>query len=309
MKKGAEKLTGVEAIMHTPFKENYDLDLDGAKTIVRHIIDGGVIEGSGCILIGGAVGEAQHMNPLERKELLKACCEVANKETPTIFNCAHTDVRIVLELAKSAYENGATFIQIAPPYYMPLSDKEIIDFYKFISDEVPIGIMAYANYWASQVYFDNIWDELIAIENIISIKWAHPDMTEFIKGLVNYSDTLSFMDNMGTAGPWPFMLGMNGFVSQIGVWAPKIALKQWGLIKDKDWKGLEDFYNQVIIPFMEWNWQMSGPLGFHGEGTALKAASHLLKLPAGPCRRPHQHNVSTENMDKLKILLESWDLI
>ena len=54
---------------------------------------------------------------------------------------------------------------------------------------------------------------------------------------------------------------------------------------------------------------MSGPLGFHGEGTALKAASHLLRLPAGPCRRPHQHNVSTENMDKLKILLESWDLI
>ena len=31
MKKGAELITGVEAIMHTPFKDNYDLDLDGAK--------------------------------------------------------------------------------------------------------------------------------------------------------------------------------------------------------------------------------------------------------------------------------------
>ena len=81
MKKGAEKITGVEAIMHTPFKENYDLDLDGAKTIVRHIIDGGVIEGSGCILIGGAVGEAQHMNPLERKELLN----LYSKSTALIY--------------------------------------------------------------------------------------------------------------------------------------------------------------------------------------------------------------------------------
>ena len=74
-------------------------------------------------------------------------------------------------------------------------------------------------------------------------------------------------------------------------------------------KGVEDFYLKVIIPFMEWNLQMSGPLGFHGEGTALKAASFLLGLPAGPCRRPHHQNISKDNMDKLKNLLESWDLI
>lgn len=33
LKKGAEKLLGVEAIMHTPFKENYELDLDGARKL------------------------------------------------------------------------------------------------------------------------------------------------------------------------------------------------------------------------------------------------------------------------------------
>ena len=310
MKKGAELITGVEAIMHTPFKDNYDLDLDGAKKIVRHIIEGGIVQGKGCILIGGAVGEACHMNPAERKELAKACCEVSENKTPMIFNCAHTDVRIVIDLAKCAYDNGATAIQLAPPYNMPLSDIEIIDFYKFVSDEVPIGIMAYANYWASQVYFDNIWDELIDIENIISIKWAHPDMTEFIKALLNYSGSLSFMDNMGTAGPWPFMIGMNGIVSQIGVWAPKIALNQWQLITNKDWAETEKFYSKYILPYMQWSWNLSGgSSGLHGEGICLKASSELLGLPAGPCRRPHQHKVSDENMKELKSLFQNWNIL
>ena len=42
-------------------------------------------------------------------------------------------------------------------------------------------------------------------------------MFKFVKALVKDSEILSFMDNMGTAVPQPFTIGMNGFVSRLGV--------------------------------------------------------------------------------------------
>ena len=78
------------------------------------MIEGGILEEIGYILIAEAVGKVCLINPSERKELAQVCCEVTENKTQMIFNCAHTDVRIVIDLAKCAYDNGANAIQLAP---------------------------------------------------------------------------------------------------------------------------------------------------------------------------------------------------
>jgi dihydrodipicolinate synthase/N-acetylneuraminate lyase len=192
LKKGAEKLLGVEAIMHTPFKENYELDLDGARKLVRHMIDNGIVEGNGCILVAGAVGEFMAMSPDERKQLAEVCLDEADGKVPMIINVADTNVNVIKELAHHAAEHGAYCVQLSPPYYTPLSDQELVDYYKDISDEISIGMMIYANYWASQVYFDNIIGELIQIENVVAFKWNHPDALVYHDVLIEYADKVAY---------------------------------------------------------------------------------------------------------------------
>ena len=92
-------------------------------------------------------------------------------------------------------------MQLSPLIILPLSDQELVDYYKDISDEISIGMMIYANYWASQVYFDNIMRELIQIENVVAFKWNHPDALVYHDVLIEYADKVAFMSmiRIGTA--------------------------------------------------------------------------------------------------------------
>lgn len=304
LKKGAEKLLGVEAIMHTPFKENYELDLDGARKLVRHMIDNGIVEGNGCILVAGAVGEFMAMSPDERKQLAEVCLDEADGKVPMIINVADTNVNVIKELAHHAAEHGAYCVQLSPPYYTPLSDQELVDYYKDISDEISIGMMIYANYWASQVYFDNIIGELIQIENVVAFKWNHPDALVYHDVLIEYADKVAFMANDSHRfGMWQYMIGMRGFCSQVAVYAPQVALREWEAIKARDWERLSELFKKWDVPFLKWNRSLK-EAGITGPGgNTLKYASELLGLPAGPARPPHDYPCPEKQREEIRQML------
>lgn len=312
LKKGAEKLLGVEAIMHTPFKDNYELDIAGARKLVRHMIDNGIVEGEGCILCAGAVGEYMTMDINERKLLMEACLDEADGKVPIIVNIADTNFNVIKELAHHAQKCGAYALQCSPFYYVnyaPMSDRELVKFYEDLNKEVSVGIMIYANHWATQVYFDNILDELIDIEHIVSLKWAHPNIVSFHNAISKYADRVSFMSNMHQAGPYQYMLGMRGFCSQVGVYAPEMALKDWEAIKAQDWAKLDELLRKWTVPFMAWNDNLV-KAGVSGTGgNTLKWASEILGLPGGRCRLPFDYEQPKAQHEEIVSLLTKNGLL
>jgi len=302
MKKGAEYIVGVEAIMHTPFKDNYELDINGAQALARHIVSGGIVKGTGLILVAGAVGEFHSLTTEERMQVTEAVLDVAKDKTPVVVNVSHTDPRIVKKLARHAEKHGAYALQVSPPFYMPLSDAELVKFYREVSDEVSIGIMCYADYWASQAYFDDIWDQLCEIPNVVAVKWAHPNVQVYIDTLMRYRDELAFMDNLlaGLLGP---MCGARGIISQIGVYAPAKELEFWHAIVDRDWNAAQQYFETVLYPLRRWIFRLM-EAGIHGEGNPLKEAASLLGLPAGPARPPHDIPAPPELKAELKEIFQ-----
>ena len=67
-----ERLRGAVVTLITPFRADFELDLDGLRENTRFIIDSGVRTGKGVLLAGGACGEFPCLTIEERKKVAKA---------------------------------------------------------------------------------------------------------------------------------------------------------------------------------------------------------------------------------------------
>ena len=64
------RLEGLIPPMVTPLDARRNLDVDGVKRMVKHLVDGGV---DGIFLLG-TTGEGPHLSYAIRKELVKVTC-------------------------------------------------------------------------------------------------------------------------------------------------------------------------------------------------------------------------------------------
>jgi dihydrodipicolinate synthase/N-acetylneuraminate lyase len=61
-KQAKDLIRGPLVAMATPFKDNLDLDTDGLQHTVRLLIERGIVEGRGTLLVAAAAGEFPTMN-------------------------------------------------------------------------------------------------------------------------------------------------------------------------------------------------------------------------------------------------------
>ena len=120
---------GVITPMITPLLNRETLDIKGLEKMLDHLADGGV---SGIFLMG-TTGEGASLSYRMRRELIKKSCDYVAGRVPVLVGITDTCIEEALNLADYAYECGATYLVSALPYYLGLTQDEIVDFY---SDEL-----------------------------------------------------------------------------------------------------------------------------------------------------------------------------
>lgn len=101
------------------------------------------------ILICGSMGEAHHLTPDERLQLLRAArnaLDGANFTTvPIIVGTAVGSTRETIRLTKDAAEAGADYAIVIPSgYYAASFDRKAIKgFYQDVAEASPIPVMVY----------------------------------------------------------------------------------------------------------------------------------------------------------------------
>lgn len=107
--------------MVTPLLANGDLDSKGLHKLIEHILAGGV---HGIFLLG-TTGEGPSLTHNLRKQLVTEACAIINKRVPVLVCISDTSFDESLELAKHAQQSGADVLVVAPPYYFPISQREM----------------------------------------------------------------------------------------------------------------------------------------------------------------------------------------
>ena len=134
-----ENLKGVWIATNTPFTPDFQVDWDGCRRNIRHVIDNLQIKGN---FHAGMVGETFHQTIAERKRHLQIAVEESKGKMLTL-SAPHCETPLVtLELVKYAEELGAELTgPMNPRFYQgTMTEEGVFQYYKWIADQVNIAI-------------------------------------------------------------------------------------------------------------------------------------------------------------------------
>ncbi|MEM9142293.1 MAG: dihydrodipicolinate synthase family protein [Bacteroidota bacterium] len=132
-------LKGIIPPVVTPMLENGALDLEGVHRLIRHLLQGGV---HGIFLLG-TNGEGPSLGYGIRKQLITEVCGIVNGSIPILVGITDTALEAALEMAYHAEEVGADALVVAPPFYFPISEREMGDYLEKLAPLLPLPFLLY----------------------------------------------------------------------------------------------------------------------------------------------------------------------
>jgi len=140
---GNEKLTcplcGVIPPMVTPLLDRDALDAPGLERLIEHILSGGVHG----LFILGTTGEAPSLSHTLRRELIGRTCDQVAGRVPVLVGITDTAFVESINIAQNAKDVGAQGVVLAPPYYFPAGQPELLEYLQHLTPELPLPLFLY----------------------------------------------------------------------------------------------------------------------------------------------------------------------
>ena len=133
------KIRGIIPPMVTPLLSDDTLDREGAVRIADHMIEGGVH----ALFLLGTTGESQSIPSSLRYEFVELVCRHVAGRVPILVAVTDTSIDDSLALARFAAQQGAAGVVAAAPYYFPMSQQELVDYFSALADRSPLPVYLY----------------------------------------------------------------------------------------------------------------------------------------------------------------------
>lgn len=132
-------LRGIIPPVVTPLVNDNELDEQGLKNLIHHILEGGV---HGIFLLG-TTGEATSLRYKLREKFVRLACALVNKKVPVMVGITDTSFDGSLEMAHMCKDAGADMVVVAPPYYVPISQHEMRCYLDDLVPRLPLPFLLY----------------------------------------------------------------------------------------------------------------------------------------------------------------------
>lgn len=83
------------------------------------------------------------MESSEREKMVEIVIDQVRDRLPVIVHIGAISTKISIKLSKHAFECGAAAVSSVPPFYYKFSFDEIYNYYKDISDAIPLPLIIY----------------------------------------------------------------------------------------------------------------------------------------------------------------------
>lgn len=134
-----KNLRGVLPALITPLTREGAVDEAGIRALVEHVLAGGVHG----LLPLGSTGETASLDEPARRQVLAAVMEAAGGRVPVICGVAQTHLVAARAEVAAAASAGALAALVAPPFYYPIDQATVLDFYRRLADGSPLPILVY----------------------------------------------------------------------------------------------------------------------------------------------------------------------
>ena len=262
--------------MVTPFDDDGALDLDGAVTLARWLVD----NGNDGLVIAGTTGEAPVLSDAEHLDLAKAVCEAVT--VPVLVGTGSNDTAHAVEMTARLEGLGASGALVVSPYYNKPPQSGIEAYFRAVAAATPLPVMVYdvPGRTARRIAHDVAVRLASEVDNIVAFKDAREDLGATAR-LV--ADTPDGFEVYCGDGPLTLPMVSVGAVGLVGVSTHWTAPEYGELIRS--------FHKGDVVRAREINARLIESEDFANSETvvfsmAAKAMMRTLGLPVGQCRPP-----------------------
>jgi dihydrodipicolinate synthase/N-acetylneuraminate lyase len=132
-------LRGIVPPVATPLSGRDQLDHAALERIVERMI----VDGVHGLFVLGTTGEAAAVSVRLRKELVERVSRQTAGRIPVLVGVSDTSLVEALAAAEHAASAGADAIVATTPYYLPLEQEELRDYFRALHDESPLPLYLY----------------------------------------------------------------------------------------------------------------------------------------------------------------------
>jgi len=238
-------IRGIIPPMVTPLLDRDSLDVTGLEKLIEHILAGGVHG----LFILGTTGEAPSLSQRLRRELIVRVCEQVKGRIPVLVGITDTCFVESVNIACKAKDAGAQAVVLAPPYYFPAGQGELLEYLEHLMPELPLPLVLYNMPSYTKLVFEpDTVKAAAAITGIVGIKESSGDMVYFNKLLSLLKKRSDFSLLMGHEEllAEAVLAGAHGGVCGGANLVPKLYVDLYNAAYSKDLPTVESLQKKVM---------------------------------------------------------------
>jgi 4-hydroxy-tetrahydrodipicolinate synthase len=238
-------LKGIIPPMITPLVDRDNLDVAGLEKLVEHILAGGVHG----LFILGTTGEAPSLSYKVRYELIERVCKQIKGRVPVLVGITDTSHIESIKIAEHSKKHGVSAVVLAPPYYFPADQPEMLEYLEDLVPQLPLPLFLYNMPGCTKIVFDpQTVVKAAEIPGIVGIKDSSGNMVYFHKvmSLLAGKKDFSFLVGPEELLAETVLLGGHGGICGGANIFPKLFVDLYNAAIAGDIAKVKDLHDKVI---------------------------------------------------------------
>lgn len=261
--------------MVTPFDEEGRLDLDGAATLARWLVE----QGNDGLVVAGTTGESPTLTHDEQVDLIRTVA--SSVDVPVVAGAGSNDTAAAVELTERATEAGATAILSVTPYYNRPSQAGLLAHFRAVAAATDLPILLYdIPVRTGRKISTATLLELCEVPNIVGVKDAAGDPAETAHFIAHAPEGVEVYSGDDSLTLPLLAVGAVGVIGVATHWAAAEMAEMISAFRSGDVDRAREI-NARLLPSYEFE---TGDL--HPNPVPTKALLKVLGLPGGNCRPP-----------------------
>lgn len=206
--------------MVTPLNTNLSIDLDAVAVLVNHLIDGRCHP-----FVLGTTGESSSISFESKVELVKKTVEVAKGKAMIYAGISGNCFQESLDQAKVYADLGVDVLVAHVPYYYPLHQNHILNYFNELASAVTLPLIIYNMPMTTNMSIDLETAEALSKHpNIVGYKESERGEERMAKAIGLWKDREDFAYLLGWAAKSyeGMLLGADGLVPSTGNLTPQL---------------------------------------------------------------------------------------
>jgi 4-hydroxy-tetrahydrodipicolinate synthase len=268
-------LKGLYVAMVTPFTENGEVEEDGLRSNIEHLIKGGV---SG-IVPCGTTGESATLSWEEHNRVVDIAVDAAAKRVQVIAGAGSNNTRESIAAARHAKEMDADAILCITPYYNKPTQEGLYRHFREIAKSVSINMVLYNVPGRTGVNMTpETIERLCEFSNVVGVKEASGNIEQISEIHRRMGERLAVLSGDDSLTLPVLSVGGSGVVSVLGNILPSSISGMISAFQSGNFKEALRMHEE-LLPLARAMFIETNPI-------PVKTAMQYLGFAAGPMRLP-----------------------